>query len=123
MKRNAVLTHVDHIDLKVPHLESAVAFLTSMGLIVVRRTDPERGSVELALPGPDQVVFELREDSTLTSTTLNHVAFRSDDSATDLDAFEAAGIPVLKRHAFIAHSGRTISNTADPSGVTWQLTD
>ena len=123
MKRTAVLTRVDHIDLKVPDLSAAIAFLESMGLTVVRRTDPERGSVEMALPGDGQVVFELREDATLSATTLNHVAFHTDDSTTDIAALETAGIPVPKRNAFIQHSGRTISNATDPSGVTWQLTD
>ncbi|KUM36365.1 VOC family protein [Arthrobacter sp. EpRS71] len=118
-----MLTRIDHIDLKVPDLASAVDFLKSLGLEVVRVTDPERGSVELALPGQGQIVFELREDRSVASTTLNHVAFATSDAVTDVNAFKLMGLAVTKEHALIQHSGRTISNIADPSGVTWQLTN
>ena len=118
-----MLTRIDHIDLKVPDLNTAVEFLHSMGLVTIRVTDPSRGSVELALPGPGQVVFELREDRSLDSTTLNHIAFASDDPVPDVQALLDSHLPVTKAHALIQHSGRTISNVSDPSGTTWQITD
>ena len=118
-----MLTRIDHIDLKVPELTAAVEFLHSMGLVTVRVTDQSRGSVELSLPGPGQVVFELREDPSLTQTTLNHIAFASDDPVPDVQALVDSQLPVTKAHALIKHSGRTISNVSDPSGTTWQITE
>lgn len=118
-----MLTRIDHIDLKVPDLEEAVAFLAHLGMQVVRRTAPERGTVEIALPGDGQVVFELREDRTVATTTLNHIALRSDALEGDTDALADAGVPVLKRATFIADTGRTVANVADPAGSAWQLTD
>lgn len=118
-----MITRLDHIDLKVPNLAAAIAFLEQLGLRIVRRTDPERGSVEMALPGDGEVIFELREDATLPATTLNHIAFTTDDAGAELDRLRNAGIQVTKERAFIKHSGRTISNIADPSGAPWQLTD
>ncbi|WP_165976867.1 VOC family protein [Arthrobacter nitrophenolicus] len=118
-----MLTRIDHIDLKVPDLAGTVDFLTTLGLEVLRMTDPARGSVELALPGQGQIVFELREDCTVSGTTLNHVAFSTSDAVADVRKFESLGLPITKAHAHIQHSGRTISNITDPGGTTWQLTD
>ena len=83
-----MLEAVDHIDLKVPDLEQAVAWFAGLGLVERRRL-PERKSVELALPGEGQVVFELREDATLEAFVIDHVAFRSRSQATDAAAIEA----------------------------------
>lgn len=118
-----LVTRLDHIDLMVPDLEAAVAFLEAVGLRVVRRTDPERGSIELAVPGEGQVVFELRERPGLARTTLNHIAFRTDDAEADLRRLRSVGVAVTKEQVLIRHSGRTISNVEDPSGASWQLTD
>lgn len=118
-----MITRLDHIDLQVPDLPRAIAFLQVVGLHIVRRTDPARGSVEMALPGDRQVIFELREDRSLTHTTLNHVAFSTDDSAADVARLASEGVTVTKDRVYITHSGRTISNFEDPFGTSWQLTD
>lgn len=118
-----MLTRIDHIDLKVPDLEAMVSFLSDVGMVVVRRTDPERGTVEMALPGEGQVIIELREDRALAQTTLNHIAFASSGLDDDVDALDAAGVLIRKRATFIPHSGRTVANISDPAGVAWQLTD
>lgn len=118
-----MLTRLDHIDLKVPNIDAAVEFLTRIGLQVIRPGKPEGGSIALALPGEGQVIVEIREDPKVTQTTLNHIAFTSDGLDSDADSLEASGVTVTKRPTLIGHSGRTISNFADPSGKSWQLTD
>ena len=115
-----MLTKVDHIDLKVPNLEQSVAFLKSIGLVEKRRSEA-RGSVELQLPGEDQVVFELRLHNS-DKTVLNHVAFRV-EIQDDVEALEAQGIVFKNKHKLIADTGRTVSGIMDYSGLNWQLTD
>nr|WP_241428966.1 VOC family protein [Agrococcus sp. ARC_14] len=117
------MTRIDHIDLKVPDLEATVVFLQTLGMQEVRRTAPERGTVEIAFPGDGQVVIELREDRSLSATTLNHIAVSSDALDADTDALHGAGVPVLKRSSFIRDTGRTVANISDPAGSAWQLTD
>jgi methylmalonyl-CoA/ethylmalonyl-CoA epimerase len=117
-----VLTRVDHIDLKVPDLDVALDFFTTMGFVEVRRT-PARGSVEVALPGERQVIFELREDPTLDRFVMDHIAFGSTDQAADAAALTAAGRPFSRTNTFIPVTGKTISDFTDPYGSRWQLSD
>lgn len=116
-----MIQQVDHIDLKVPNLQKHIEFFTALGFEMVRQTDPERGSVEMALPGANQVVFEVREDASLTETVLGHIALSSTSADEDLILLKDQNIPVLKSNHFIAGSGRSISNFADPTGMVWQL--
>ncbi|MFJ6199204.1 VOC family protein [Micromonospora sp. NPDC092111] len=116
-----MLVRVDHIDLKVPDLEAAVEFFTSVGLRVVRRM-AERGSVELALPGENQVLFEVRHDPTVESTKIDHVAFAVDDPAASINQIKAAG-GTFSRERHPTHTGRTVSNFLDPHGGKWQLVE
>jgi catechol 2,3-dioxygenase-like lactoylglutathione lyase family enzyme len=118
-----MLTRVDHIDLKVPNLEEVVDFFKSLGFQEVRRTDPERGSVELALPGEGQVVFEIRRDARVDKTVVDHIAFKVQDTHGDLGVLKNLGLVFDKEAFLVQHSGRTISNLRDPHGARWQLTD
>jgi len=85
-----VLTRVDHIDLKVPDLTIALDFFAGLGFVEIRRT-PARGSVEIALSGQGQVIFELREDPGLDRFVMDHIAFGSTDQAVDVATLTAAG--------------------------------
>ena len=116
-----MLERIDHIDLRVPSLAGAEVFLTSLGLEVVRRHDAERGSIEMALPGERQVVFEVREDPAATTTTVDHIAFRTD--ASTADQLAAGGIDFTRLHHSVAATGRTVSNLVDPFGGKWQLAE
>ncbi|MDF1705323.1 MAG: VOC family protein [Aeromicrobium sp.] len=118
-----MLSRVDHIDVRTPDFDGTVQFFRDLGLEVVRETDPERGSVELALPGPDQVVFEVRVDPAAEKTYVHHVAFHAPDEPSAIDGLAARGISFSKTHALIQHTGRTISNAHDAGGGTWQVTD
>lgn len=117
-----MLTRVDHIDVKVPNLPVALAFFASLGLVEVRRT-PARGSVEVALPGQGQVIFELREDATLDAFVIDHLAFGSTDQAADVQMLQQAGHTFSRANTYIPVTGKTISDFTDPYGMRWQLSD
>ena len=55
-----MLTQVDHIDMRVNDLEATVETLKKMGLQEKRRTPAPRSSVEMALPGENQVTITER---------------------------------------------------------------
>ncbi|GAA1022664.1 hypothetical protein Aple_092410 [Acrocarpospora pleiomorpha] len=118
-----MLTRIDHIDLRVPVLADAVAFFTTLGLRQVRAFGPPRQSVEMALPGPDQVLLEIREDPAVTGTTVDHIAFAADDDRAALDALKAAGLSFSREAHLVATTGRRVSNFTDPHGGKWQLTE
>lgn len=113
---------VDHIDVRTPDLEATVAFLVQLGCRVIRRLDEGRGSVEVALPGEGQVVFEVRAEPHASKTYVHHVAFEV-DGASDIEKLEASGIRFSKTNHRVPATGRTVSNSADPGGMTWQFTD
>lgn len=113
---------MDHIDLKVPDLAVAVDFFAALGFVEVRRT-PARGSVEVALPGERQVIFELREDPGLDRFVMDHIAFASTDQAADAADLSAAGRSFSRTNTFIPVTGKTISDFTDPWGSRWQLSD
>lgn len=115
-----MLNAVDHIDLRVPDLEQAVSFLDKLGLQVLRRTEPPRRSVEMALPGEHQVVFELRE-SDVAGTTVDHIAFRASSSA--VPHLIGQGLTFDSEHVIVGATGRTVSNLRDPFGGRWQLAE
>lgn len=117
-----MLTRVDHIDFKVPDLSVALEFFAGLGFVEVRRT-PARGSVEVALPGAGQVIFELREDTSLDAFVMDHIAFGSTDQAADVAALTAAGRTFSRENTFIPVTGKTISDFTDPHGQRWQLSD
>ena len=116
-----MLERIDHIDLRVPILSEAEAFFASLGLEVRRRYDAERGSIEMVLPGDHQVVFEIREDPAATTTTVDHIAFRTD--ASTADQLAAGGLEFSRLHHPVAATGRVVSNLVDPFGGKWQLAE
>ena len=116
-----MLINIDHIDLLVPDVEATVTFLKSLGLVEKRRSAPPRCSVEMQIPGEQQVVIELRPGCEC-KTTLNHIAFKIDCENT-IECLEYSGIKFGKKHSLIKDTGRTVSNVQDYSGQSWQLTD
>ena len=118
-----MILNVDHIDLKVPDLEASVAFFTTLGMVVIRRTESPRHSVEMALPGDQQVLFELRENKASEQTTIDHIAFAVDDTVSTLEHLKAAGIGFNRENHLVADTGRYVSNFKDPHGGKWQLSE
>lgn len=117
-----MLKRVDHIDLRVADVEESVAFFKQLGFIEVRRTEPPRLSVEVALPGPDQVVFEVRSAGEGEKPGVNHIAFRT-EGPDALEELKARGLRFDREANFVKDTGRTVSNFRDSNGNRWQLTD
>jgi len=116
-----MLTRVDHIDLKVPDLNATVAFFTSIGFEVLRRME-DRGSVEVALPGENQVMFEIRQDDNVQGQKIDHIAFAVDDPDATIELIEGAGVSFSRKH-HPTPTGRTVSNFVDLNGGKWQLAE
>jgi catechol 2,3-dioxygenase-like lactoylglutathione lyase family enzyme len=117
-----MLKRVDHIDMRVTDVEKQVAFFKQLGFVEKRRTPPPRYSVEVVLPGPDQVVFEIRQAKEGTATGIDHVAFLQETPETR-EKLEEIGITFSKKPNFVQDTGRTVSNFTDEDGNRWQLTD
>lgn len=116
-----MISCVDHIDMRVKDLETTVELLSKVGLEVVRRTPAPRSSVEMRLPGPGQVTFEIRP-SDGTFEGVHHVAFRQTE-ADDVERLKELGVVFKTEHMMIKDTGRTVSTFSDANGQTWQLTD
>lgn len=117
-----MLSRVHHIDVRTPDLEGTVAYLESLGLRVVRRLGGDRGSVELALPGDGQVVFEVRPAPDAGQAFVHHVAFEL-GGRDDLDELRRSGVAFVGDSRYVDATGRTVTNGVDPGGMRWQLTD
>ena len=113
---------VDHIDIKTSNLADAEAFFAGLGLKVIRRIPAPRNSIEMALPGEGQVIFEIKQTKNADEKTgIQHVGFRiSGDTA--LASLEEAGVQFTAKDKPIADTGRVISNMAGFDGTRWQLT-
>ena len=116
-----MLDRVDHIDMRVADLEVTVATLKKMGLIEKRRTPEPRSSVEMSLPGENQVTFEIRPADG-GAQGVHHIAFHQTQDS-DVEALKEQGIVFKTEHMTIKATGRTVSSFDDENGTTWQLTD
>ncbi|MDR1966993.1 MAG: VOC family protein [Synergistaceae bacterium] len=117
-----MITGVDHIDLRVINLDETIAFLTKIGLVVKKRFSSPRHSVEMALPGEGQVVFEIREADDPAKAGIHHVAFKQADKDTASE-FKKMGINFTSENRLVAETGRTVSTFTDDNGLVWQLID
>ena len=116
-----MLTKLDHIDIKAADFDATVRTLLDMGLVISRRAPAPRNSVEMSLPGENQVVLEIHPAKEGGFTGIHHIAFQTDGS--DLEALKAKGITFKTENMLIKDTGRTVSSFSDPNGLTWQLTD
>ncbi len=117
-----MVTRVDHIDIRVANADLFVEDMQKLGFVIVRKTDRVPASYEIALPGENQVVFEVRGEEDAAKRGINHIAFKIDDLNTP-DELEKVGVVFKKKHNFVKGTGRTVSNFKDRQGFSWQLTD
>ncbi len=117
-----MVKRVDHIDFRVMDVESLVAEMKRLGFVEVRRTNRVPQSVEIALPGENQVIFEVRAAKEGEKLGVNHIAFKIDSNDTN-DKLKEKGIVFTKENNLVKDTGRTVSNFKDSQGFSWQLTD
>lgn len=118
-----MLKRLDHIEIVVRNLEQMSIFFQKMGFEVVRRTDHHGGAIELKLPGPDQVIFELHKMEMEENPGINHIAFLVEDSQATVEALKAEGIEFETEPSYFAPTGRTLTNFRDPQGFRVQFTE
>ncbi|MBI3977174.1 MAG: VOC family protein [Chloroflexi bacterium] len=116
-----MLTRIDHIDVTVRDLEAHVQFYQTLGFVVAARTEHRGESVELKLPGENQVVLELREALPQETPGVRHIAFATDDLQKTGEELAARGIAFEKVMHLQPTTGRYLSNAIDPSGGHLQL--
>ncbi|HAP55324.1 MAG: VOC family protein [Spirochaetia bacterium] len=116
-----MLLRIDHIDFKVKDMEAFVNDLLKIGMVEKRRSPAPRLSVELALPGENQVVFEVHQLKEGAGQEIHHIAFKSDGN--DLERLKRNGFSFKTENLLIKDTGRTVSTFSDTNGFTWQLTD
>ena len=118
-----MLKRVDHIEIVVQDLDAMAGFFQSMGFEVIRRTEHHGGAVELKLPGPDQVIFELHTLEAEENPGINHIAFLVEDSPGTVAALRARGIEIDQEPFYFPATGRTLTNFRDPQGFRVQFTE
>jgi catechol 2,3-dioxygenase-like lactoylglutathione lyase family enzyme len=118
-----MLKRVDHIEIVVKDLAHMSEFFQTLGFQVVRRTEHHGGAVELKLPGPDQVIFELHTLEAEENPGINHIAFLVEDSQATVDALTAKGIEFETGPYHFPATGRTLTNFRDPQGFRVQFTE
>lgn len=116
-----MIRKIDHIDIRVSDLEAAERFFATLGMEVLRRMPAPRNSLEMRLPGDNQVVFEIRLKKENEPCGIAHVGFEI-DAAEDVETLEQAGLPFSGKNRYVPASGRTVSNFTDTDGGKWQLT-
>lgn len=116
-----MLLRVDHIDLAVRDVEATAKLFGTLGFEEVRRTEHHGLSVEMRLPGQNQVVFEFHAPREGQSPGVNHVAFLVDDCEATVERLKARGVEFETPVKFIPASGRTVCTLTESAGTRLQL--
>ncbi len=81
---------LDHINLTVPNIESAVEFYTKvMGFEVKERY---KDGMEFVFITDGKITYELIENSFAKSTVIDHIAYASEDIEKDFEHFKSLGL-------------------------------
>lgn len=118
-----MVTRVDHIDIRVTDVEVMVEEMKRLGFIEIRRTTRVPQSVEIALPGENQVIFEVRAAKEGEKLGINHVAFKIDSPEATIEELKEKGIEFTRENHLVKDTGRRVSNFKDSNKFSWQLTD
>jgi 4-hydroxyphenylpyruvate dioxygenase-like putative hemolysin len=122
-----MITRIDHIDIMVHDLKSHVAFFKRLGFQVIRETTHDGESVELQLPGDNQVIIELRRARRDHNPCINHIALTTSDITRTQQELIASGLE-MDQDGFgdirlNKATGRLTSNLRTPDGYRIQLVD
>lgn len=124
-----MIRQVDHIELEVNNLEDMASMFNKMGFEEISRTSHHGGSVNVKLPGENQVIFEIHEVPRENNPDINHIAFLCDDIHKTQEDLIEKGFTFEKGPNnedppyLIEASGRTISCFRDTDGRRMQLVD
>lgn len=118
-----MIRKVDHIAMCVPDVDEMAEFFKKMGFEEVRRTDHHGASVEVRLPGENQVVFEFTKLGTTEVPGVNHVAFQVDDCQAVVSQLKVEGIMFDSEAHLVQASGRVIASFRDHHGFRFQVTE
>jgi len=122
-----MITRIDHIDIMVRDVKSHVEFFKKLGFQVLRETTHDGESIEMGLPGDNQIIIELRRARRAHNPCVNHIALTTSDIertqqeliASGLE-FDQDGFGDIKLNKA---TGRLTSNLRTPDGFRIQLVD
>jgi len=119
-----MLKRVDHIEIAVDHVEEEVEFFKSMGFEEISRSgEAPKLSVQLKLPGENQVMFKIFLTKEGRKPGVDHISFELTDGAATREGMKAQGIVFKDEGKFVAKYGHEVSNLVDPNGNKWQFTE
>ena len=124
-----MITKVDHIDLGVRNVEDFISMFKKMGFEEVLRTSHQGGSVELKLPGSNQVIFEIHKIKLGENPCISHLAFLCDDIDKTCEDLTKKGIIFEEGPkggtlpVYSPVSGRKSASFRNPDGRRIQLVD
>ena len=90
-----MIAGIDHIDMAVRDVDRSVELFQKMGFQVVDRNAHHAGTVEVALPGANQPIFDLHpatSDHLEGNTGVVHIAFRVNDAQETFKDLASSGI-------------------------------
>lgn len=119
-----MLKRVDHIEIAVDDVEAEVTFLKSLGLEELSRSgEAPKLSVQLKLPGENQVLFKIFLTKEGRKPGVDHISFELTDGEESRAAMKEKGVSFKDEGKYVAKYGHEVSNLTDPNGNKWQFTE
>jgi lactoylglutathione lyase len=120
-KEEEMIRRIDHIELVVKDLDKSVGFFKELGFREIRRTSHHGTSVELAIPGEGQPVWELHRVTGDEVIGINHIGFHVDDVNQEYQRLKDGGIELQGEPHLIESTGRILLDFRDPTGFRYHL--
>ena len=118
-----MLKRIDHIEFIVRNMDEFIVFFQKMGFRLLSKTEHQGGSVEMALPGPSQAIFEIHAVRGMENPCISHIAFVTNDIEADTEELKKKSFEFESECHYVEATGRTISNFRNPDGFRFQLVD
>ena len=119
-----MLKRVDHIEMAVNDVEAQVSFFKSLGFKeTLRSGEAPRVSVQMKLPGENQVMFKFFLTKEGKGPGIDHISFELVEGESTREELKAKGITFLDEGKYVAKYGHEVSNLKDPNGNKWQFTE
>jgi catechol 2,3-dioxygenase-like lactoylglutathione lyase family enzyme len=119
-----MLKRVDHIEMAVDNVEAEVAFFKSLGFEEIARAgEAPKLTVQLKLPGENQVMFKIFLTKEGRKPGVDHISFELTEGEATREDMKGKGISFKDEGKFVAKYGHEVSNLVDPNGNKWQFTE